>query len=414
MTTKNLTGSLDADTRARLVNSPVVAYGLAYPFGVFGVILWIYLFQRFRGKETPDAGNLEELEAVPSIASATFRVRNPAVVGRTVSGAMAVLKDPGFVLSRIRKGERSDLVDGATVLEAGDAVVAVGDPAALERARLLFGESVTEHLAEGQDGITYRRIFVSNRAVAGKTIRELNLARTLHATITRLRRGEVDIVPSPETVLEMGDRVRVVTLKENMDSVVRYFGDSVRGIAETDFLSLSLGIVLGVFLGMIPIPLAHGVQFKLGFAGGPLIMGLILGRLGRTGPVIWDLPYNANLVLRQVGLVFFLAGIGSRAGIGFVDTLMAGGWILVVGGALVTTVTTLLVLAIGEKYLRLPVAAILGMMSGIQTQPAVLAYATQTTESDLPNTWYATVYPAAMVAKILLAQVVVSMMLLAF
>jgi putative transport protein len=185
----------------------------------------------------------------------------------------------------------------------------------------------------------------------------------------------------------------------------------VRGITETDFLSLSLGIVLGVFLGMLPIPLGHGLSFKLGFAGGPLIAGLVLGRLTRTGPIIWDLPYNANLVLRQVGLVFFLAGIGTRAGTGFLDTLLAGGWTIIAAGAVITTLMTLVILSIGHRFLKLPMAAVLGMVSGIQTQPAVLAYANQQAESDLPNTWYATVYPAAMVAKIMLAQIVVSAML---
>jgi len=297
------------------------------------------------------------------------------------------------------------------VLSQGDFVVAVGDPAALERARLVFGELVPEHLVEGMDGITYRRIFVSNKEVVGKTLGELQLGRRLRATVTRLRRGEEDIVPSADTVLEMGDRIRVVTQRGNLEAVTRFFGDSVRSIAETDFLSLSLGIVLGVFLGMIPIPLPGGIHFRLGFAGGPLIVGLILGRLGRTGPVIWEMPYSANLVLRQVGLVFFLAAIGTRAGYGFLETIQAGGWMMLAAGAVVTTFITLAVLVVGEVWLRLPVSAALGVLSGVQTQPAVLAYAVQQTESELPNTWYATVYPAAMVAKILLAQVIVSAVL---
>jgi len=162
---------------------------------------------------------------------------------------------------------------------------------------------------------------------------------------------------------------------------------------------------------MIPIPLPGGIHFRLGFAGGPLIVGLILGRLGRTGPVIWEMPYSANLVLRQVGLVFFLAAIGTRAGYGFLETIQAGGWMMLAAGAVVTTFITLAVLVVGEVWLRLPVSAALGVLSGVQTQPAVLAYAVQQTESELPNTWYATVYPAAMVAKILLAQVIVSAVL---
>jgi putative transport protein len=409
--TKNLSTGLAPAAREQLVNSPVVSYGLAYPFGVFGVILWIHLYRKLRRVTPEDAQREAAVERVTPITSVTFRVSNPAVMGRTVGQALASQDEPGFVLSRIRRGGRSSVVEGGTRLEAGDIVVAVGTPAAMERARLLFGEQVPEHLAEGVDGITYGRVFVSNKKIVGKPIRELQLGRRLQATITRLRRGDVEIVPSPRTILEMGDRIRVVSYRENMDAVTRFFGDSVRGIAETDFLSLSLGIVLGVFLGMVPIPLGGGLSFKLGFAGGPLIAGLVLGRLNRTGPIIWDLPYNANLVLRQVGLVFFLAAIGTRAGFGFVDTLRAGGWTIMAAGAAITTIMTLVVLTVGHRLLKLPMTAVLGMLSGIQTQPAVLAYANQQTESELPNTWYATVYPAAMVAKIILVQIIVSALL---
>jgi putative transport protein len=163
---------------------------------------------------------------------------------------------------------------------------------------------------------------------------------------------------------------------------------------------------------MIPIPLSHGLTFKLGPAGGPLIAGLILGRLERTGPIIWELPLNANLVLRQVGLVFFLAAIGTKAGDGFGATIAAGGWRLIVAGAILTTAFAVTTIMIGYKYLKLPMAAVMGLVSGIETQSACLAYANQQTESDLPNIWYTTVYPASVVAKIILAQAVVSILVL--
>jgi putative transport protein len=150
------------------------------------------------------------------------------------------------------------------------------------------------------------------------------------------------------------------------------------------------------------------MSFKLGFAGGPLIVSLILGRLERTGRITWSLPFNANLLLRQVGLVFFLAGIGSRAGLGFIQTIRAGGLGLVAAAAVVTSAVAIAAIVIGYKVLKLPMGAVMGILSGMQTQPACLAYANQQVESELPNVWYATVYPASMVAKILLAQVIVS------
>jgi putative transport protein len=404
--------NIPAATRDLYVNSTVVTYGLAYPFGVFGVILAFFICNRFLKRKDVATAESDADAANEAILNRTFKISNPAIIGKTVKETLQPMKDCGFVLTRIRKGDKTDLVESQIVLEQNDLVVAVGNSVALRRAQLVFGEVSDEHLASGLGGITYRRIFVSNKAVVGKTIRELNLSRTLHAIITRLRRGDVDIVPTPNTVLEMGDRIRVSTYRENMARTTLYFGDSVKSISETDYLSVSLGIVLGFFLGMIPIPLPHGMSFKLGLAGGPLITSLILGRLERTGPITWEMPLNANLVLRQIGLVFFLAAIGTKAGEGFMETLQAGGWWLILAGAIVTTSITTLTIVVGYRYLKLPIEAIMGMSAGVQTQTACLAYANQQTESDLPNVWYSTVYPASMVAKIILAQVIISLLLL--
>jgi putative transport protein len=251
-------------------------------------------------------------------------------------------------------------------------------------------------------------MFVSSEEAVGKPINELHLEKEFGATITRLRRGDVDFVPSPDTVLELGDRVRVVTRHENIQRVTKFFGDSLKAISETDFLSISLGIVIGSFIGMMPIPLPNGSTFKLGFAGGPLVVALILGRLQRTGSITWTMPYNANLVLRQIGLVFFLAGIGTKAGDGFGATVRSGGFEFLLAGAVITTVASVLTITVGYKYLRLPMSAVMGIASGVGTQPACLAYANQVAKNDQPNINYATVYPASMITKIILAQVLVT------
>lgn len=407
-TAKNLSANLPSDVRELYISSPVVTYGLAYPFGVFGVILWLFLFGRkFKAESTVGEKTLESPD-LETILSRTYRITNPAVVGKSVEEVFTLIGDSGFVLSRILKEGKTSVVVPSTVLEINNLIVAVGNTPAMERAKLIFGEQATEHIPEGIDGIGYRRVYVSNKAVAGKTIRELALHTQMQATITRLRRGDVEFVPHPDTILEIGDRIRVVTPRDNIDRMSKYFGDSVKSISETDYLSLSLGIVLGVFLGMIPFPLSHGLTFKLGFAGGPLIAGLVLGRLERTGPISWEMPFNANLVLRQVGLVFFLAAIGTKAGDGLTATFKTGGLGLVAGGAIITTAVSLMTIWAGVKYMKLPMPAVMGMMSGIQTQPAILAYANEKSETELPNLWYATVYPASMVAKIILAQIIVS------
>ena len=408
-TVKSLTGALPPDVAASYATGPVVAYGLAYPFGVLGVILWLFVFRKVFKVNLADERAEQARDQLPAeIVSATFKVSNPGVFGKTLDAALAMIPDRAFSVSRIKKGDVVSVVVPDVALDSGDLIVAVGGEREMERARVLFGERCPEHLEENLSQIRFRRIFVSNKEVVGKTIRALELERRFNATITRLRRGDVEFVPNLGTVLELGDRIRVVTPRERLDEVSRFLGDSMKAMAETDFLSLSLGIVLGVLAGMIPIPLGGGMSFKLGFAGGPLIVSLILGRLERTGRITWSLPFNANLLLRQVGLVFFLAGIGSRAGLGFIQTIRAGGLGLVAAAAVVTSAVAIAAIVIGYKVLKLPMGAVMGILSGMQTQPACLAYANQQVESELPNVWYATVYPASMVAKILLAQVIVS------
>jgi putative transport protein len=213
-------------------------------------------------------------------------------------------------------------------------------------------------------------------------------------------------------VLELGDRVRVLTHRERMDAVSGFFGDSYRALSEIDILTFSLGLALGLLLGIVPVPLPGGIVFRLGFAGGPLIMALILGALGRTGPMVWSLPYSANLTLRQIGLVLFLAGVGTRSGYAFVTTFAQGGGILLfAAGAGITCITALATLWVGHKLLKIPLSLLIGMLSGLQTQPAVLGFALEQTGNDLPNIGYATVYPIATIAKIFLAQLLLTLLL---
>lgn len=388
-------------------SAAVIAYGLAYPIGVFGVIVTFFVARRILGA----AADAAETEPLQPILSRTYRVSNPGVFGATLGDVLEHVPNRGFSLSRIRSGGVVSVVTPEMTLAEGDLVVAVGTEKEQERARILFGEEAPEHLGESLGEIRFRRFFVSNREAAGRPLRELHLEERFNATVTRVQRGDVEFVPNRDTVLELGDRIRVVALRSRLDALASYFGDSMKGIAETDFLSLSLGIVLGVLLGMVPFPLPGGTVVRLGFAGGPLIVSLILGRLERTGPITWGLPFAGNLVLRQVGLVFFMAGIGTKAGFGFGEQFAAGGWRLLALGAVVTISVAVAAVVVGVRVLRLPLAAVMGVVSGMQTQPACLAYANQQTSSELPNVWYAAVYPAAMVTKILLAQLLVSLLL---
>jgi putative transport protein len=412
--TPALAASIDAlgGHGSELANQSVIGYSVVYPFGVIGVLLAFFAFERRARKRAAAEGNGRGTTDAPSepILVRTFRVTTSAAAGRTAGELLENAGEPGFVLSRIKRGNDTSLVEEETRFETGDLVVAVGTGAALERARTLVGEDSPVELHLDKQDLDYRRIEVSSRDVVGKSVAELALPKRFDATITRVRRGDVDFVPSPDTIVELGDRVRVLTWVGNIGRLTKFFGDSIRSTSEADFFSLSLGIVLGVLLGMLPIPLPGDRSFTLGFAGGPLLVGLVLGRLQRTGPVVWGMPYSANIALRQVGLVLFLAGIGTKAGGGFLETLRATGPSLVLAGAAVTSVTTLLVLVAGEKLLKLPLVGVMGMMAGVQTQPACLAYVDERSSGSEHTTWYSTVYPVAMIGKILLVQVLVAIL----
>jgi putative transport protein len=294
-------------------------------------------------------------------------------------------------------------------LESGDLVVTVGTGEDLERAVSYMGEKSEEEMQHGQDEFDVRRIFVSNHDVEGRRLRDLGLRKKFGALITRIRRGDDDFLPDGEMTLEPGDRVRVLAPRNQMGAVTEFFGDSYRAVSEVDILTFSVGLALGLLLGTIPLPLPGGITFKLGFAGGPLIVALILGTIKRTGNLIWTLPYSANATLRQIGLVFFLAGIGTRAGYGFLSTFAKGGGItLFFVGAAITFIATALHLWIGHRLFRIPMSILTGMVAGLFTQPAVLGYALEQTDNDLPNIGYASVYPVAMIAKILLVQALLS------
>ena len=391
---------LSEDRIRDLSSEPVVAYSISYPLGVIGVLLCFQVARRFWFRDSQPTREQAEIHV------RNFVVRNGEVAGCTVGELMQMHQSPGFVISRIQHAGNMNLAQPETVLSEGDVVVVVGDNESCERARRIFGEPIDVHLEEDRSQLDFRRVFVSNKEVVGRPMGKLNLDR-LSATITRVRRGDVDVVPDPETRLEFGDRIRVLTRRENFPAISKLFGDSIRGTAETDFGSVALGMVLGVMAGMLPIPLPGGTTVRLGLAGGPLLVALILGRVERTGSIAWVMPISANLTLRQIGLLLFLAGVGTKAGFAFVQTMRSDGAQMLAAGALITFSTTLLALLVGYKFLRIPLDSMLGFVSGLQTQPACLAFASNLTKSENTNIAYAGILPIAMIVKIILAQLLV-------
>jgi len=316
------------------------------------------------------------------------------------------------IFGRVSHGGSVALASPGTCFAEGDLVTAVGTQEELERVTRFLGERSGTEIDLDRSEFDYRRIFVSNPRLAGRRLRDLRLKEKHGAIITRIRRGDDDVLPSGGTVLELGDRVRVISHRERMAQVSVFFGDSYRAVSEVDIPTFSLGLAFGLFLGTLPLPLPGGAELRLGFAGGPLITALVLGTIGRTGPMVWTLPYSANMTLRQIGLILFLAGVGTRAGYGFVTTFAKeGGLLLFAAGTAVTCATALAMLWVGYRILKIPMSLLIGMLAGLQTQSAVLGFALEQTRNDLPTVGYASVYPVATISKILLAQLLLTLLM---
>lgn len=382
---------------------PVVGYSVAYPMGALGIVLALAIARRRWH------GDLERARVEGRLEARFIRVQRADAHGRSPE---EVLRESGIRarIVRLRRGGAWSILHPAAPLEIADLVTAVGLPQALDALAVRLGEYSDEAISLESSGLERRRIFVSERAVAGRSLGELRTMSRFGALVTRVRRGDRDLVPDGRTMLELGDRVRVVAPQGRMDEVSRFFGDSYRGISEIDVVSFGLGAALGLLLGMIAVPLPMGGAFRLGPAGGPLVMGLILGGFGRTGPVVWQLPYSASVTLRQVGVSVFLAGVGVRAGTPFLETLETGGGARLLGaGAVVTLTTAAFALITARVMLRAPAGEAMGMAAGVHTQPAALAFATESTRDASPDAGYANVGPVATVAKILIAQILLGL-----
>jgi putative transport protein len=408
-----LNSAAPAARRDQLLADPVVGYSIAYPIGVIGMILAIVLAQRLWKPNYPaEARRLRDLGAsAEQLVNCTVHVTHPDVARQSI-GDLARRYAWRVIFVRRMHGGAIGLVDGKTRLAAGDLVSMIGTTEDIQPAIAGLGTLADEQLELDRSIFDFRRIFVSNPAVVGRRISELDLQRRFGALVTRVRRGDIELLATGSTVLEPGDRVRVVALREQMREVSEFFGDSYRALSEIDILTFSLGLVLGLLLGQIPVPLPGGGVFRLGIAGGPLLVALALGTLERTGPLVWTVPYSANLTLRQIGLVLFLAAIGTRAGYMFATTLLSSsGLLLFLAGTIITCTTAVATLWIGQRWLHIPMSLLIGMLAGLQTHPAILSFTTTQTENDLPNIGYATVYPIAMIGKIMLAQVLLALLL---
>jgi putative transport protein len=388
-----------------------VGYSVAYPLGVVIPILWSQFIARKRHINLEhETKRAERQVGSASEPPATINViaKNPEILGKTLG---EVLPEEA-IASRLKRYNQITIPTGATRIQAEDVFHVVANKRVIEKVKMLFGgESLLPGPEEYRGNIDFRRIMLTNPELAGRSLRELQLFPGWEGVVTRVRRGDTDFVPTPETRLERGDRLRVVAPAEKMEAITKFLGDRFKSIAEADYFSFAAGILLGLIIGYIPIPLGSGLVVKLGIAGGPMVIGLILGYLGRTGNIYWSMPLNTNLTLRQLGIVLFFAVVGIKAGGGFVDAIAANGWGLLLAGALVTLVISITTLFGCMKILKMDWVSATGTLGGAQTQPAILSYIGDLSQSESPNAAYASIMPVAMIMKIMLAQLLLFFLL---
>lgn len=390
------------------VAEPVVGYSVAYPVGVLGVILAIAFFQRrWRIDYPQESEQLRQFNLVEQeLYNRTVRVTQPQMAGIPLR-RLSEEHRWGVVLTRVRRGDTLFLADGATELAVGDLIGVLGAPDQVDRVCAQLGEPAEEHLEFDRSQYDFRRVFVSRPEIAGRRLSELRLPERFDALVTRVRQGDIDLLAEGRTVIELGDRVRVVARRDRMAQISAFFGDSYKALSEVNLLSLGLGLTLGLLVGLIPIPLPGGVTLALGYAGGPLVVALVLGALRRTGPIVWTLSYSANLTLRQMGLILLLAGIGVRSGYTFLATFsQSGGYRIFFVGLVITLTAACLTLWIGYRVLKIPFPMLTGMLAALHTQPAVLGYSLEQADNEVPNIGYALAFPIATIAKILIAQTI--------
>lgn len=390
-------------------NSPLasIAYGIAYPFGVIGVILFVKLLPRLMRVDLEQEARRLERERVgkyPELNTCVFHVTNPGVFNRSLV-QLNVRVVTGAVISRVKKGDQILMPSPHSVLHEGDYIQAVGSEEALNELARMVGER-----EEGELPLDERQnvesILVTKKDMVNKELGSLNLHKNFGCTVTRVRRSGIDLSPSPDLALKFGDKVMVVGERTGIDGVAGLLGNNVKLLSDTDFFPIAIGIVLGVLVGKLSVTFPGGVSFSPGLTGGVLLTALILSAVGKTGPILWHLSGPSNQLLRQFGLLLFLAEVGTSAGQNLVATFQESGWVLFGVGAAITLVPMLVAALLGIFVFKISMLDMLGTITGGMTSTPGLAAADSMVDSNIPGVAYATVYPIAMVFLILFIQLI--------
>ncbi|AWK81717.1 putative transporter [Photobacterium damselae] len=386
-----------------------MGYAVAYPFGICGILLTMWLVRLLfkvnvdHEADEYDSNNSKKTESLHTINVA---VKNPNLNGLTLSQVPA-LTEGSIVCSRLKRGSQLYIPKPNTRIETNDLLHLVGNPKALDKARLVIGEEVDTSLSTRGTDLRVQRLVVTNEIVLGKKIRDLELKEKYDVVVSRLNRAGVELVPTSQTSLQFGDILNLVGRQEAIEAVSGLVGNAHQKLQQVQMLPVFIGIGLGVLLGSIPLYLpGFPAAIKLGLAGGPLIVALILARIGSIGKLYWFMPPSANLALREIGIVLFLAVVGLKSGGGFVDTLVNGDGLSWMGyGILITFLPLMITAIVARMFGGLNYLTICGMLAGSMTDPPALAFANGLhPTSGAAALSYATVYPLVMCLRIISPQ----------
>ena len=413
--TPGLGAAQQANSDINGIDAPEIAmgYAVAYPLGVIGTILVLqslkYILKINATTEEAEAekglGHLQELTVHP----ASLEIINKAIDNKAIKDIQPLVNRK-FVISRIRhQGEKQELVNSETILHIGDQILVISNPKDIEAITVFFGKQIDVKWENENTNLVSRRILITKPELNGKTLSQLRIRRNFGASITRINRSGVDLVAASNLQLQMGDRVTVVGSELAVSHAEKILGNSLKRLNHPNLIPIFIGIALGCVLGSIPFMLPGIPQpLKLGLAGGPLIVSILISRFGPHYKLITYTTMSANLMVREIGISLFLACVGLGAGKGFIETIVnEGGYVWIGYGAIITIFPLLVTGLIGRYGCKLNYYTLIGILSGSNTNPPALAYSNDQTSCDAPAVGYATVYPLAMFLRVLSAQLLI-------
>lgn len=388
------------------------AYAVTYPIGVLGVILLIILFRNmFKVDLAKEKAQLDEEEGETGTARRMHvEVENPAVFGLTIR---SVMKDEGdkFIISRLLRNGEITVPGPDTVLQKGDRLLIVTSQPCVDTVRIIFGEEVPMHQSDWlkiNESLVTRRLTITKSSLTGKRLKDLGLRATYSVTVTRVVRAGVELVARPSLILQMGDSILVVGTEEDIKHVAVLVGNKPETLSHPNLVPIFTGIALGVIFGSLPIHFPGIPQpVKLGLAGGPLIIAILLGYFGPQMHITTYTTSSAKMMLREIGICFFLAAVGLSAGETFVSSIVNGGYWWFLYGALITLIPVFVLGLVARYALKLNFYQLCGLIAGSTTDPAVLAFAQDAYGTDYTSVNYATVYPLSMFLRVLAAQLII-------